>query len=185
MLQHGWDINFSLDHRGDALICALLFKETPDLARWLLEHGADPNENPRSHPLVSSALEAACSRPNTPPEMISLLLRRGALGPAAMLVAASKGNLEALRVLLDEADGVFGIDAVPAAENPDWEGDEDWGTALHAAAAEGQLACITFLLERGARTDIRNAAGLTPRQTAEHFGHVACAETLKEAGVSM
>lgn len=185
MLQHGWDINYSLDHRGDVLICALLFKDTPDLARWLLAHGADPNWNPRSHPVVSSALEAACWRPSIPPEIVSLLLRRGAVGPSAMLVAASSGNTEALRVLLDEAAELFDIDAIPAAENPDWEREEDWGTPLHAAAAKGELPCITLLLERGARRDIRNASGRTPRQTAEHFEHLACAEALKEAKAPM
>lgn len=181
MLEHGWDINYSLDHRGDSLICALLFKETPDLARWLLAHGADPNWNPRSHPVVSSALEAACSRPDLPSEIVSVLLQRGAMGPTAMLVAATNGNVEALRVLLDEASDLFDVDAIPVAVNPDWEREEDWGTALHTAAARGQLACIEFLLGRGARKDIRNALGRTPRQTAEHFGHLACAEALKEA----
>lgn len=185
MLQHGWDINFSLDHRGDVLICALLFKDKPDLARWLLAHGADPNCNPRSHPTVSSALEAACSRPETPPEIISLLLRHGAVGPYAMMVAAQRGNVVGLRVLLDEAGELFDIDAIPEPENPDWETDEAWGTPLHSAAASGELPCITLLLERGARRDVRNAAGLTPRQTAEHYGHLACAEALKEAEAPM
>lgn len=180
MLQNGWDINFSLDHRGDALICALLFKETPDLARWLLAHGADPNWNPRSDPVVSSALEAACSRPEVPPEIVSLLLKRGAIGPAAMLVAASSGNVEALRVLLDEASALFDINAIPVAVNPDWEGKPDWGTPLHSAAARGELACITLLLGRGATRDIRNASGRTPRQTAQHFGQLACVGALKD-----
>ncbi|KAK7743242.1 hypothetical protein SLS53_004327 [Cytospora paraplurivora] len=181
MLQHGWNINYSLDHRGDTLILALLFQNTPDLARWLLDHGADPNENPRSHPIVSSALEAACSTPSNPAEIISLLLRRGAMGPLAMLVAAWNSNVVALRVLLDEAGELFKIDAIPVASDPEWEGNEEWGTPLHGAAAMGELPCITFLLERGARTDIRNACGRTPRQTAEHFGHLACVEALKEA----
>lgn len=179
MLQHGWDINFSLDHRGDALICALLFKETPDLARWLLAKGADPNWNPRSDPVVSSALEAACSRPEVPPEIVSLLLRRGAIGPNAMMVAASSGNFEALRVLLDEASDLFDVNAIPVAVNLDWERDAGWGSPLHSAAARGELACITLLLERGARKDMQNASGLTPRQIAEHFGHLACVEALK------
>lgn len=180
MLQHGWDINFSLDHRGDALICALLFNETLDLARWLLAHGADPNWNPRSDPVVSSALEAACSRPEVPPEIVSLLLQRGAEGPTAMLVAASSGNVEALRVLLDEASELFDVNAIPVAVNTDWEQEADWGTPLHSAAARGELACITLLLARRARKDIKNASGRTPRQTAEHFGHLACIEALKD-----
>lgn len=88
-------------------------------------------------------------------------------------------------MLLDEAGELFDIDAIPAAVNPDWERGEEWGTPLHAAAAKGDLPCITLLLERGARRDVRNASGLTPRQTAEHFGHLECAEALKEAEAPM
>ncbi|KAG8164391.1 hypothetical protein KVR01_006309 [Diaporthe batatas] len=175
MLRHGWDIDFSLDHRGDALVCSLLFAATPDLPRWLLEHGADPNANPRSDPVCSTALEAACSRPSIiPADIVSLLLERGAVGSLAGLVAAWNGNVEALRVLLDEGGEVFGIDAIPEAENPDWALKEEWGTPLHGAAAKGEVACVEFLLSRGARTDIRNGAGLTPEQTAEYFEHKEC-----------
>lgn len=179
MLQHGWDVNFSLDHRGDVLICSLLFADTPDLPRWLLEHGADPNANPRSDPVCSTALEAACSRPSVPADIVSLLLKHGAMGSLALLVAAWKGNLEALRVLLDEGKETFGIDVIPEAGNPDWALNEYWGTALHGAAAKGEMACVEFLLSRGARTDIRNGAGLTPEQTAEHFKHKECANALR------
>lgn len=181
MLQHGWDVNFSLDHRGDALICSLLFAATSDLPRWLLEHGADPNANPRSDPVCSTALEAACYRPSTSADIISLLLRHGATGSLAMLVAAWNGNLEALRVLMDEGGEVFGIDAIPEAENPDWGLEKEWGTALHGAAGRGKIACVEFLLSRGARTDVRNGAGLTAEQTAEHFGHKECADALRRS----
>lgn len=181
MLQHGWDVNFSLDHRGDALICSLLFAATPDLPQWLLEHGADPNANPRSDPVCSTALEAACYRPGTPADIISLLLRHGATGSLAMLVAAWNGNVEALRVLLNQGGEMFGIDVIPEAGNPDWAMGEDWGTALHGAAAKGKMACVEFLLSRGARTDIRNGAGLTAEQTAEHFEHKECADALRRS----
>lgn len=179
MLQHGWDVNFSLDHRGDALICSLLFAPTPDLPRWLLEHGADPNANPRSAPTCSTALETACSRPSLPADIISLLLKHGAMGSLALLVAAWNGNVEALRVLLDEGQELFGIDVIPEAGNPDWALGKGWGTALHGAAAKGEVECVKFLLCRGARTDIRNGAGLTPEQTAEHFEHKECADALR------
>lgn len=181
MLQHGWDVDFSLDHRGDALVCSLLFAATPDLARWLLEHGADPNANPRSDPLCSTALEAACARPSIPADIVSLLLKHGAEGSLAVLVAAWSGNVEALRVLLDQGGEVFGINVIPEADNPDWVLKEEWGTALHGAAAKGEMACVEFLLSRGARADIRNGAGLTPEQTAKHFGHKDCADALRRS----
>lgn len=181
MLQHGWDVNFSLDHRGDALVCSLLFAATPDLPRWLLEHGADPNENPRSDLLCSTALEAACTRPSLPADIVRLLLQHQARGDLTMLVAAWNGNVEALRVLLDEGGDEFDIDAIPEAENPDWALKEGWGTALHAAAAKGEMGCVAFLLSRSARTGIRNGAGLTPEQIAERFQQHECAHVIKQA----
>ncbi|KAL1857082.1 hypothetical protein Daus18300_010425 [Diaporthe australafricana] len=181
MLQHGWDVDFSLDYQGDALTCSLLFAPTPDLPRWLLEHGADPNANPRSDPVCSTALEAACSRPSIPADVVSLLLKHGAVGDLALVVAAWHGNVEALRVLLDEGGEAFGIDVIPQAEDPDWARQEGWGTALHGAAAKGEMACVEFLLRRGARTDVRNGAGLTPEQTAEHFEHKECADALRRS----
>ncbi|KAL2287725.1 hypothetical protein FJTKL_05085 [Diaporthe vaccinii] len=90
------------------------------------------------------------------------------MGSLAVLVAAWNGNLEALRVLLDEGGEVVDIDVIPEAENPDWALKKEWRAALHGAAAKGEMACVEFLLSRGARTDIRNGAGLTPEQTAEN-----------------
>lgn len=179
MVQHGWDVNYCLDHRGDVLISTLRFYPTMDLSRWLLEHGADPNCNSGSDPLGSTALDAACSRKQVPPEMVSLLLQHGAKVNFAMLIAAWKGNVEALRVLLDES-GAFDIDAIPGPCGTEWDQEERWGTALHAAASQGEMDCVRFLLDRGARRDIRNAAGRTPIETAEHFEQLECVAALKE-----
>lgn len=82
-------------------------------------------------------------------------------------------------MLLDEGAELFDIDAIPEALNPDWALNEDWGTALHGAASKGEIDCIVFLVSRGARTDIRNGAGLTAEQTAEHFQHKECADLLR------
>lgn len=49
-LKHGWDINDSLDHQGDVSNYVLRYggADSNDLARWLLEHGADPARNSSS-----------------------------------------------------------------------------------------------------------------------------------------
>ncbi|PSR82480.1 ankyrin repeat-containing domain protein, partial [Coniella lustricola] len=175
MVKHNWDINYSLDHRGDALICALKF-HAPELARWLLEHGADPNANLGSDPLAGTALEVACSA-RCPRDIISLLIHKGAdiEGSISMLVAAWVGHNEALSILLD---GGADIDTIPKASSSDLLLEEYWGTPLHGAAAKGQSETVRFLLNKGARKDILNNAGRTPIETAEHFGHVACASIL-------
>lgn len=176
LLRHGWDVNYSLDHRGDALILALaLGAHAP--ARWLLAHGADPNRNVRSAPLSGTALEAACAA-GCPADLVGLLVRRGAdvRGSVAALAAAWEGHVEALRVLLDE--GGADINGIPGAAGEEWEAEEYWGTMLHAAAAKGRVESVRFLLARGAKTNIRNRAGRTPKETAEHFGHSECVALL-------
>lgn len=180
LLKHGWDVNYSLDHRGDALICAVGVRGSPSahaLARWLLEHGADPNANLRSSPLAGTALETACAA-GAPAEIVRLLVRRGAdvKGGVATLAAAWEGNVEALGVLLDE--GGADIDGIPEGVDEDLPGEEYWGTMLHAAAAKGKVESVRFLLARGAERNMRNGAGRTPKETAEHFGHSDCAMAL-------
>lgn len=177
MVKYNWDINYSLDHRGDALICALKF-HPPQLARWLLKHGADPNANLGSDPLAGTALEAACAA-RCPTEIISLLIYKGAdiKGSIAILVAAWTGYSEALSILLDSGAD---IDIIPIASSSDLLLEGYWGTALHGAAAKGQAETVRFLLTKGARKDIRNNAGRTAMETAEYFGQVECASILND-----
>jgi hypothetical protein len=126
--------------------------------------------------VCSTALEASCSWPGPiSADMVSLLRTHGAGASLAPLVAAWDGNVEALRVALDEVGGeLCGIGAIPEVYNPDCARKEDWGTALHGVAAKGEMACVGFPLSGGARTDTQNGARLTPDRSAEHFGQRMC-----------
>lgn len=133
-------------------------------------------------------------RYNATPDIISLLIAKGATvnGTRALCLAAGEGDVDALRLLVEEggADVNFlcGVsdnntygdnDAVRSVKDSiDEEEKLTFRTALHSAAEEGQVDSIIFLLSKGARRDIRNAAGLLPKETAEKFGHCDCVELL-------
>ena len=57
--------------------------------------------------------------------------------------------------------------------------DYDGRTALHLAAAEGHLDCVTFLLSCGVPHDPKDRWGNLPIDEAETFGHEKVAEYLR------
>ena len=55
-----------------------------------------------------------------------------------------------------------------------------WETALHHAAAEGDVDLVRLLLSLGARTDVRDKRfNSTPLGWAEHLGQGAVADELR------
>ncbi|XXH01602.1 hypothetical protein Hte_007962 [Hypoxylon texense] len=175
LLEKGWDINSSLGHVGDALSLAVGADKLPAV-RFLLDHGADPNANLRGEtysglelaPIVGASLE-----------IVSLLLRHGALakGRSAMLFAARKGRVDMMRVLFEAG---VSVDEVPDNDDVYDNAKEqvDWGTPLHGAAGNGQSEAITWLLRKGASTDVKNSIGLTPKEVARQRGYSDCGRLL-------
>lgn len=147
------------------------------LVEYLLSKGADPslNENNGSY----SALECAALFGNV--ETLSLLLEHVPAEEvkcsSALLYSAQVGDTDKIAMLL--AAGVE-VDGIPDNDRlSEWEKeDKRWGTALHVAAAYGQLSSILYLLERGARKDVKSPAGLTPNEVGAGFGHGEAAELL-------
>ncbi|KAL8335686.1 hypothetical protein RB601_008641 [Gaeumannomyces tritici] len=181
LLAHGWDVNHSTGHLGDALIMAIKYSLFP-LAEFLLRNGADPNRN-ESGAMFPTALGAACGSAEAPPDLVRLLLEKGADARegAALLAAASAegGRADVLEVLLQDGAGAALINEVPAGGEYDRFLDEEyWGTPLHGAAAKGNAECVALLLAKGASKEIRNGAGRTPKETAEKHSHGECARLL-------
>ncbi|MFN8570874.1 MAG: ankyrin repeat domain-containing protein [Gemmatimonadaceae bacterium] len=90
----------------------------------------------------------------------------------ALALAVQLGHIDVVRLLLDAGEPVDRF-------NPD--GLHAHGTLLHHAAGSGHLAIVQLLVERGARTDIRDALWKgTPLGWARHGEHRDVAAYLTE-----
>ncbi|MEO1796885.1 MAG: ankyrin repeat domain-containing protein [Pseudomonadota bacterium] len=175
LLAHGADVNAGFaaepdtDHQLSALYGALGHSIHLDLAEWLLEHGATPNDN--------ECLYHACEQRDL--RALRMVLAHGAeaQGTNALYRAMDFDNVAAVEMLLDAgADPNEGIVAHPS-------GPAVVGlSALHHAA---QRMCgrqmFELLLARGARMDVMRD-GLSAYAVAQIYGNRAGADALAEAG---
>lgn len=127
-----------------------------DIARHLLEHGADPAH--RSYPFNDSLLTFAEERGH---DEVALLLRTHlsarfalAAGTQAIIAAAGAGDLAAVDAELARNPGIA------RASN------ETGDTALHHAAKHGHLAVVRALLRAGADVDAVRGDGYRPLHCA-------------------
>ncbi len=95
-----------------------------------------------------------------------------ALYPVLLCSAGSRGDIASLQRMAE--DGV-NLDSA----------DYDGRTALHLAAAEGQLAAVGFLIARGADVNALDRWGGSPLQDAVRNRHDAVAALLKENGARL
>ncbi|XP_047332353.1 putative E3 ubiquitin-protein ligase XBAT31 [Impatiens glandulifera] len=91
-----------------------------------------------------------------------------------LFTAVQFGDLEALRILLErDADLIHQTTVY------------DRHSALHIAAANGQIEIVTMLLERSVNPDLLNRQKQTPLMLAAMNGKISCAEKLIEAGANI
>ena len=135
LLEHGADINARSGKRGDAL-CAAASSHAIDIARLLISYGANVNAWDYDYcPAISAAAQNV--------DMVRLLLDNGAdpntsgSRHSPLQFAAHWKSLDSLKTLL-----AHGAD-VKATRN-------DFGSALHAAAASGCVESVVLLLDHGA-----------------------------------
>ncbi len=154
-----------MDKIGSPLTVAIQ-RQDVDMVRFLLSKGADPNDQywiPND-----TVLARAASLPSQ--EILNLLLEQGAKiqGSKALKGAAEGGRIDAATVLLAR-----GADINEVFRHGLWDDDtakDTIGTALHVAVQHDQKEFVQFLLQQGARTDLADGEGITPRQLAETQG---------------
>lgn len=177
LVTHGADVNDSFafqpdsEHRLSALYGAIGHADNIPLAKWLLEHGANPDDDESLY----HSTELGHTRG------LRLLLEHGAnpKGTNALPRAIDFNSTEAVRVLLEYgADPNEGIAPHPSGEPslviP----------ALHQAArrlASGEIARL--LLDHGADPN-SVSRGHTPYALARIFGNRDVAAVLEQAGAS-
>lgn len=140
--------------------------------RSLLQRGLDPNliEGDRGDSGLILAL-----RENSM-QVVKVLLQSPQIdleqkshnGDNALMIAAFKANLEAVKLLLDKGAQV---------NRPGW-------TALHYGAAAGDLAIIDLLLAKKANPDALSPNHTTPLMMAARGGHILAIKRLLDAGAN-
>ncbi|KAH8422609.1 ankyrin repeat domain-containing protein [Aspergillus melleus] len=165
LLDFGLCVNHPMDKIGSPLTVAIQ-RQDVEMVRFLLSKGADANDQywiPND-----TVLARAASLPSL--EIMTLLLEHGASvqSSQALKGAAESGHVDAATVLL-----AHGADVNEVFRHNLWDDDDardTIGTALHVAVQHDQEDFVRFLLQRGARADLADGEGITPRQLAQAQG---------------
>lgn len=158
------DINHVVPWYGDILSTVATNNNLP-MARFCLEHGANPNRNRVDE--YKTVLAATAELGYV--DMVALLLDYGAVlkGSGAIVLAADEGEVEMVKFLLERGADV---DEVGVEDPLDERTREDVGSALHRAVENGFGEVARVLLEEGADVELRNARGVSGRRMAEERG---------------
>jgi len=146
-----------------------------DVARWLLDHGADPNWR--------GFQEASClawAEFSGNPELCALLRERGASDEMRDAEFRATPKVFGLMILVAWGFWPERLRAMLSGDPSLANSRGEIGTLLNAAAYNGQLESAKILLEFGADKTIRNVKGLTPKELALAQGHKDLAQLLAE-----
>ncbi|KAF4454076.1 hypothetical protein F53441_3361 [Fusarium austroafricanum] len=150
-------IKMQFDMRGTPLIVACIGQQSIDFLRFLLEAGADPNQDPdaAAYPL---ALVAGLY---TDTAVIDLLLKHNArLEQSGALAAAARlGNELMLRYLLAKGARID-ADAPPTGTG---------ASPLHVAVRAGHVGVARILLQNGADPDAADPSGMSAIEVAKQL----------------
>ncbi|XP_019713533.1 ankyrin repeat and EF-hand domain-containing protein 1 isoform X1 [Hippocampus comes] len=146
-------------------------KDCAPMCHMMLAKGADPNATDQKTG-VTALMEAAKAGSL---DLVRDILKRGgnpnALDQKRMSVVhyAAMGGFFEVIVLLSAFSADMSVINV------------DECTALHFAAATGDINCCKFLAQRGCNAKVKNLDGFLPRQIAKDAGHKAAMKELRKA----
>lgn len=176
LLDNGIDVNKYQELGGSPLVAACEHGNV-ELAAFLLDHGADPNNGY----FVGEweALIWAIVGDKASLNMVRLLLERGTKvkGTGALIAAAEHGNLRAVELLLENGD----LDLEEVEEYGSWDHRklDNQGTALYKAAEGGHMDILETLIRQGADTKFRDRTGRSIAERAEENGHGDAARRIR------
>lgn len=148
------------------ILYRLIADRKDDDALKLLQSGtidlAAVNERLEEFPHTPTALHRALSRKASPVPLVRALLNAQADVHAdghdglPLMLATALGDKGKVRLLVEEGKA-----------NPNQVSQLHYSsTALHTAALAGSQGIASYLVEKGARADIRDSAGMTPEEWA-------------------
>ncbi|KAH7002454.1 ankyrin repeat-containing domain protein [Ilyonectria destructans] len=149
-------INMQFDGRGTPLVVACMAQKPLDFLKFLLEAGADPNQDPGRMMITPLAMVAAFYKTNT--KVVDLLLKHGAKleQSGALAAAATRNNEIMIRHLLARGSD-HANDSYPLKTD----------FALHLAAKGGYVGVVKILLEHGVDANAKDGNGKTAAQVAK------------------
>jgi uncharacterized protein len=181
LIEHGAFINIKSKYGTTALQFAVSHKNLK-LVQYLSEKGADFNQD------ASSLLIMAAQRSDM--DMLKYLLDEKQLsihsrepdGKTALIQACIAANMETIRYLVEYGSNV---NAMNDNVEDNYFKLSMYGTPLMHAAARGRLDLISFLIEKGAKIDIRTHAGNTALIIAVIQTQFPAAKLLIEKGADV
>ncbi|EFR03589.1 hypothetical protein MGYG_06583 [Nannizzia gypsea CBS 118893] len=172
LIDGGCNINISFGYTGSPLIKAIYHNKFA-LARHLLSLGANPNVNNLGVTLGPLGV-AVTYRPG----FVVDLLDAGAViqNTGALHIAARKGDLETMQLLLDRGADVNEVVKRPINISVGYHGRRP---PMHRAVQGGHLEAVMLLLQYPVRLDIVDEDGRTAIDQAKVCGFEAAEDALK------
>lgn len=173
-LGKGLDVN-ARDENGNTALAMAITEKRFDLARKLVEAGAEVNTTRGDHTSILALAIIVADR-----SMVEFLLAKGADANRAdgydfttpLMVAARRGSVELTELLLDRGAKVEG-------RSKEGRGAMEW------AVRGGSPEVITLLARRGADANAINDDGNTPLMAAARSGNAATVAALIAAGADV